>query len=202
MSRIPAAEGEPNDIIVAEVLAFAEKHGAPGPEMARVVAQCRSTAYVMQAWTRLHFGGVLPHRLKELVRIRLSVVVSCGYCSSIQTDRSRQEGLTDEVIDGMSDFEDSLSFSEPEKAAIRYADRFEANNIASDEVYDELRRHFSTEEILELGMLCSLTLGMGRFARSLDVRTWEQACAIKPSLGMLRTSIASAVQSAGRVDGL
>lgn len=196
MSRIPALEGDPSDIIVAEVLAFAEQHGAPGPEMARVVAQSRSGAYVMKAWTRLHFGGVLPHRLKELVRIRMSVVARCGYCSSIQTDRSIGEGLTDAVVDEMVDFENSPNFSEAERAAIRYADRFEADTIASDEVYDELRRHFSTEEIIELGMLCSLTMGMGRFARSLDVRTWEQACAIKPSLGGLKTNFDSAVQSA------
>lgn len=197
MSRIPALEGEPTDIIVAEVLAFAEKYGAPGPEMARVTAQTRTTAYLMKAWTRVHFGGVLPHRLKELVRIRLSVVATCGYCSSIQTDRSKTEGLSDSIVDEMTDFEVSANISEREKVALRYADKFEADTIASDEVYEELGRHFDTEEILELGMLCALTMGMGRFARSLDVRTWEQACAIKPSLTGLKTGIDSAVEAAG-----
>lgn len=198
MSRIPPLEGEPTEENVAEVLAFAEKHGAPGPEMARVVAQSRSGAHVMQAWTRVHFGGVLPHRLKELVRIRMSVVARCGYCSSIQTDRSRAEGLTDAIVDEMTDFENSPNFSSAEKAAIRYADRFEADTIAFDEVYDELRKHFTNEQIIELGMICSLTMGMGRFARSLDVRTWEQACAIKPSLSGLKTNFDAAVESAAR----
>lgn len=196
MSRIPAMEGEPDDIMVAEVLAFAEKHGAPGPEMARVVAQTRTTAYVMKAWTRLHFGGALPHRLKELVRIRLSVVAKCGYCSSIQTERSRAEGLSDEAVEAMTEFETSPHFTEKEKAALRYADRFEADKVASDEVYDELRRHFSNEEILELGMLCALTMGMGRFARSLDVRTWSEACAIRPALSSIKTSVDAAVKAA------
>jgi AhpD family alkylhydroperoxidase len=180
MSKVEPFEGEPQDETMRAVFAFAEEHGAPGPPMARVMGRCPVGAAVVQAWTRVHFEGTLPHRLKELVRIRMSIVESCGYCSSIQTDRSRAEGVTDELLLRMVELETAEEFSEAEKAALRYADLFQAEDIEGEGVYEALREHFDDDQIVELGQLCGLILGMGRFARSLDVLTWDQACAMKP----------------------
>jgi len=178
---------------MASVFAFAEEHGAPGPDMARVLGSCRAGALIVQAWTRTHFEGVLPHRLKELVRIRMSVADSCGYCSSIQTERSKTEGVTDELLmEMMTDPEASDLFDAREKAAIRYADRFQADRLDGDEAFDDVSRHFSNDEIIELGMLCTLILGMGRFARSLEVLTWEQACRVKPELREMNDRLTAA----------
>jgi alkylhydroperoxidase family enzyme len=74
---------------------------------------------------------------------------------------------------------------DPEKkAALEYADLFKAGDapIDSDAVYDNLRRHFSEEEIIELGMLRAQTVGVGRFVRSLNILSWEEACALNPAL--------------------
>ena len=71
-----------------------------------------------------------------------------------------------------------------EKAALDYADQFKSGDeaIDSDAVYDGLRRHFSEEEIIELAMLCAQTVGVGRLVRSLNIFTWEEACALNPAL--------------------
>ena len=52
----------------------------------------------------------------------------------------------------------------------------------SDAAYDRLRKHFSEEEIIELGMLCAQTVGVGRLVRSLNIMSWEEACALNPAL--------------------
>ena len=39
-----------------------------------------------------------------------------------------------------------------------------------------------TEEIIELALLCAQTDGVGKFARSLQMRTWEEACDMQPML--------------------
>jgi hypothetical protein len=49
-------------------------------------------------------------------------------------------------------------------------------------VYDDLKKHFSEEEIIELALLCAQTDGVGKFARSLKMRTWEEACELQPKL--------------------
>ena len=50
--------------------------------------------------------------------------------------------------------------------------------IDSDAVYADLKRHFTEEEIIELALVCAETDGVGKFARSLQMRTWDEACEI------------------------
>lgn len=71
-----------------------------------------------------------------------------------------------------------------EKAALHYADLFKSGDdaIDSDAVYQGLRKHFSEEEIIELGMLCAQTVGVGRLVRSLNIVSWEEACELNPVL--------------------
>ena len=75
-------------------------------------------------------------------------------------------------------------FDQRERAALRFAARFKESDdaIDSDQAYDDLKAHFTEEEIVELGLLCAETDGVGKFARSLRMRTWEEACTIQPLL--------------------
>ena len=46
-----------------------------------------------------------------------------------------------------------------------------------------MKQHFSDEEIIELGLLCAQTDGVGKLVKSLDVLSWEDACELNPKLG-------------------
>ena len=52
---------------------------------------------------------------------------------------------------------------------MRFATLFKSGDdaIDSDDVYADLKKHFSDEEIIELALLCAETDGVGKFARSL-----------------------------------
>jgi alkylhydroperoxidase family enzyme len=93
-------------------------------------------------------------------------------------------GLTEEKLLATMDFENSALFDEREKTALRFATLFKDSDdgIDSDQVYDDLKKHFSEEEIIELALLCAQTDGVGKFARSLKMRTWEEACELQPRL--------------------
>ncbi len=54
-----------------------------------------------------------------------------------------------------------------------------------------MRRHFSEEEIIELGLFCAETDGAGKFVRSLNVLTWEEACEINPELSAVEEPTAA-----------
>jgi hypothetical protein len=54
-----------------------------------------------------------------------------------------------------------------------------------------LRRHFSEEEIIELGLFCAETDGAGKFVRSLSVLSWDEACEIDPKLSMVEAPVAA-----------
>jgi alkylhydroperoxidase family enzyme len=82
------------------------------------------------------------------------------------------------------DFEKSSLFSDRERAALRFATLFKDSDdgIDSDDVYSDMKKHFSDEEIIELALLCAETDGVGKFARSLRMRTWEEACSLQSLL--------------------
>jgi alkylhydroperoxidase family enzyme len=85
---------------------------------------------------------------------------------------------------GNVDFEKSPLFNDRERAALRFATLFKSSDdgIDSDDVYSDLKKHFNDEEIIELALLCAEADGVGKFARSLRMRTWEESCSIQPLL--------------------
>jgi alkylhydroperoxidase family enzyme len=131
------------------------------------------------------YGGVLPHKFKEMCRIRISFAHQCGYCSTVRSNVTKAECLTEEMIDDLlSSYHTSKYLTAREKAALHYADLFKQGEhaIDKDEVYDELKEHFSEEEIIELGMLCAQTDGVGKLVKSFNVLSWDDACALNPKL--------------------
>jgi hypothetical protein len=98
--------------------------------------------------------------------------------------RCKTEGLTEDMINDLFDYAGSERFSEREKAALHYADLFKQgeHSIDKDEVYTDLAKHFSDEEIIELGLFCAEVDGVGKFVKSLNVLSWEEACELNPNL--------------------
>ena len=52
-------------------------------------------------------------------------------------------------------------------------------------------RHFSDEEIIELGLFCAEVDGVGKFVKSLNVLSWEEACELNPELGTTPPRVAA-----------
>jgi alkylhydroperoxidase family enzyme len=162
----------------------AEHNGAPDPLCARIYARTEAGRNWLRQWNELLNGGILPVPLKEMCRVLISMKHGCGYCSTVKARIAYDNGLTEEKLLATMDFESSPLFNERERAALRFATLFKQSDdaIDSDDVYTELKSYFSEEEIIELALLCAETDGVGKFARSLRMRTWEEACAIQPRL--------------------
>ncbi len=167
-----------------ELIEFCERSGTPDRRIASIFSRTNTGTGVFRAWANLCFEGVLPNRLKEMCRIRISEAHHCGYCSTVRSKVAQEQGLTEEMIAELWEAEASDKFSPREKAALRFAVRFKESDdgIDDDAVFDDMREHFSEEEIIELGLVCALTDGLGKLARAMQVVTWEQACEMNPSL--------------------
>jgi AhpD family alkylhydroperoxidase len=136
---------------------------------------------------------VLPHKLKEMCRIKISVAHQCGYCSTVRSNVAKAEGLNETTINDLFDYARSNQFSTREKAALHYADLFKQGEhaIDKDEVYAELAKYFSDEEIIELGLFCAEVDGVGKFVKSLNVLSWEEACELNPKLNANLAQVAA-----------
>ena len=168
-----------------EMIESARRTGAPDPRVVSIMLRNPKTgAAWVEYWNKLLYHGVLPHKLKEMCRIKISVAHQCGYCSTVRSHVAKDEGLTEDLVAELLDYESSTHFSEREKAALRYADAFKKGEhaIDTDEIFAQLHEHFSDEEIIELGLFCAETDGVGKFVRSLNVISWEEACSLNPNL--------------------
>jgi len=172
----------------------AKKTGAPDPRVVSIMTRSKSGIAWVEYWNKLLYQGVLPHKLKEMCRIKISVAHQCGYCSTVRSNVAKAEGLTEDMVtELLADFENSKSFSAREKAALHYAGLFKQGEHAIDKdvVYLDLAKHFNDEEMIELGLFCAETDGAGKFVKSLDVLSWEDACAINPKLTQGKAPIAA-----------
>ena len=182
MPRLDFIDDQRLDAEARALIASAERTGAPDPRVVRIMVRSSAGRAWVKCWNSVLYEGKLPHKLKEMCRIRISVAHKCGYCSTVRSNVARAEGLTEALVADLLD--EGRQLSARERAALEYADLFKSGDdaIDSDAVYQRLREHFSEEEVIELGMLCAQTVGVGRLVRSLNILTWEEACALNPAL--------------------
>jgi AhpD family alkylhydroperoxidase len=115
-------------------------------------------------------SGTLPPRLVELVRLRIAFHNQCRSCMSVRYQSAVDDGLTEDVVCSLERPAEASDLTPAERSALNYADLFATNHLMIDDaVYDDLRRHFTEDQLVELGMHCAIDLGIGRLSATWDV---------------------------------
>ncbi len=93
---------------------------------------------------------------------------------------AREQGFTDEMIEAIPNFQQSPLFTPAEKAALRLADAMAGDHKKApfDEIFDEMRKYYTEEQIVRLGWKISMFLGYGRLVYALNVPAVGASCAI------------------------
>lgn len=79
----------------------------------------------------------------------------------------------------MAEWRTSPLFSEAEKLAFELADATIGAPVqVSDELFERLRRHYTTEQLVELGAICALENFRSRFNRIFRVEPNGVYCAL------------------------
>ena len=82
----------------------------------------------------------------------------------------REQGISEEQLSDLADFERSAKFDAREKAVLRLAEGMTRTPAdVSDAAFDELARHFDTAQIVELVSMAALENFRARFNRALHV---------------------------------
>jgi AhpD family alkylhydroperoxidase len=118
----------------------------------------------------LRTNQLLSRRLIELVRLRIAFHNQCRTCMAVRYQDATDDGVTEALVCSLEAPQEASDLTEPERAAIGFADLMATDHFAVDDAaFDELRRHFSEQEIMELCMNIGFFLGFGRMAMSLDM---------------------------------
>ncbi|MGB8730603.1 MAG: carboxymuconolactone decarboxylase family protein [Candidatus Sulfotelmatobacter sp.] len=101
-------------------------------------------------------GRSLDRKLYEIIYLRISFINGCRYCTQHHVASSKRAGLTAEDWAALKAGNYS-SFSEKERAALIYVEKLTRSpHEISQSDFDELKKHFSDPEIVDVHMLAGL----------------------------------------------
>jgi alkylhydroperoxidase family enzyme len=142
-----------------------------GPEVTRALSLVPHFVAAVQALEKAVWASPLPRRVHELVRMRIAEINGCVLCMTWRNDWADEESLS-----AVSRYATSERFSDAERVALEYAERFATDSKGiDDDLLTRLGAHFSPAEVADLTLVLGKYLAMGRFMQVLDL---DQACTI------------------------
>ena len=115
----------------------------------------------------LHQCGLEPS-LIDLVKLRASQVNGCAYCIDMHWKDLRALGESEQRLYGLDAWEESPYYSDRERAALAWTEA--VTNIRDghvrDEVYEDVRKHFSEKELADLTLAVAAINAWNRLAIS------------------------------------
>ena len=113
-------------------------------------------------WTR----GALDQPTKEVARLRNARVTGCGICRNLRFAGARDGGLTEDLVDDITDGYADSELPPRYKLALRFADV--VLSARPDEVDDQLRQElleeFTPAEVVELVLTTAIAQGFSKAA--------------------------------------
>jgi alkylhydroperoxidase family enzyme len=145
--------------------------GGDGPEVTRALSLVPHFVEAVNALEKAVWKSPLPRRLHELVRMRIAEINGCVLCMTWRNDWADEASLAAVAQHATSDL-----FSDAERAALDYAERFATDSKdIDDDLLARLGAHLSPAEVVDLTLVIGKYLAMGRFMQVLDL---DQACTI------------------------
>ena len=113
-------------------------------------------------------GSGLEQSLIELVKTRASQINGCAYCINMHTQDARKHGETEQRLYLLNAWREAPAYSERERAALAWTEAVTliADTHAPDDLYAEVRKHFSEAETVNLTMLIATINAWNRLAIS------------------------------------
>ncbi|MEP0391539.1 MAG: carboxymuconolactone decarboxylase family protein [Erythrobacter sp.] len=109
-------------------------------------------------------GGELDRSLKNMIAAVASNAAGCRYCSAHTTHQAHRAGGDAEKIAKVWEYQTSDLFTDAERAALDLAlVGGQVPNGATDAHFDELKKHYSNKQIVEIVAVISLFGFLNRY---------------------------------------
>jgi AhpD family alkylhydroperoxidase len=130
---------------------------------------------------------ILSPRHRALAELKAATTVRCEYCIDLGSQIARQWGITDEELLALSmskaDYRNAACFSEVDKLILEYATAMSRTPVeVTDRLFDALRAHFDTPQLVGLTHVINLGNLRARFNLALGIGSsgfsGSQVCAL------------------------
>jgi alkylhydroperoxidase family enzyme len=129
------------------------------PEMAGMVDRMITTAYQRSK---------LPAEEREPARMRIAQLNACDACATFRAPSVA--GVDPELYAHVDDWRDWPGYTDRQRLAIEYAERFAVDHRNIDHAFfTRLRGAFADDEILDLTLCCAVFVGLGRTLEVLGI---------------------------------
>src|SRR3954454_14662177 len=106
--------------------------------------------------------SVLPAAEREVVRMRIAQLNDCSACADFRAPSVREAGVPDELYAHVADYAAYPGYTDRQRVAIEYAERFATDHDSIDDAFfARLRACFTDAEVLDLTLCVSVYLGLG-----------------------------------------
>jgi len=108
----------------------------------------------------------LEASLLELVKTRASQINGCAFCLDMHTKDARAHGETEQRLHTLAAWHETPFFSERERAALAWTEAITrvADTHVPDEVFEQVRKHFTEKELADLTFAIVAINGWNRLA--------------------------------------
>jgi AhpD family alkylhydroperoxidase len=153
----------------------------------------RKAVFAIEDYVR-HCG--LEPSLLELVRLRASQINGCAYCIDMHTKDARAQGETEQRLYTVAVWRETPFFTDRERAALAWTEAVTLVNRdhVPDDVYQETRRHFGEEELVDLTLAVIAINSWNRLA--ISFRTVPGTYHREPRAGDVRQDETPAARAA------
>ncbi len=92
----------------------------------------------------------LPKQTRILIRYFTSNLNQCPFCANAMRYQAHKAGIDRAQLKEILQFEKSERFSDKEKAMLSYVRDVSSNKTTTDEIFQNLQRFYSDQEIIEI----------------------------------------------------
>src|SRR3954452_5839113 len=94
----------------------------------------------------------IDDKLLDLIKMRASQINGCAYCIDMHTIDARTHGETEQRIYALNAWREGPFFDDRERAVLQFTESVTkvSETHVPDDVFEEVQRHFSDEDIVKL----------------------------------------------------
>lgn len=169
MARIPYPDLDRNP----EAAALTARIVAERGKLHNLYRMLLNSPPVAQGWlaflTAIRQQCVLSGKVRELAILRIAVINKAPYEFDSHVPFALKEGITQEQIDALGNWQQSDAFDEVQRAVLAYTDAMTREVHVSDAVFAPIPRHFDPREVTELTATIAAYNLVSRFLEALEV---------------------------------
>ncbi len=123
-----------------------------------IVARAPKTLGLFSAIGKYEMKGIrLDKELHYLIAMFVAGTNGCGFCLDFGRMMAVKDNMSLEKFNALPGYRASTLFSDRERAALVYAEEVTRNKRATDETFNQLRKHFADWEIVEITVLTAVS---------------------------------------------